>query len=247
MNSFFEKISLLQIFVFSSAILSILTEVYIISKNVREKMNCKVKLNNRKVAEHQVYNENVNSDVGYGRIILVSIIDGHVDDIKITNASSQFEDTSITDGKKIYITNEIFQVSQHIDDIIRSMDNVAEQANSLSLSASIEAERADGLGEGFKVVADEIERLSIENSKAAKEIQACIDLINNLDKVNVKYDSQRGVNHQGRNVHRKENSMESKYLTTLHHGRVIKRRRNHVTKRMVSAIQKYICLIDDSP
>ncbi|RLM59259.1 methyl-accepting chemotaxis protein [Halobellus sp. Atlit-31R] len=66
---------------------------------------------------------------------------------------------------------------QGINQVVATIDEIADQTNILALNASIEAARAGSAGEGFAVVAEEIKSLAAETSERTEEIADSIESV----------------------------------------------------------------------
>jgi len=88
------------------------------------------------------------------------------------------------------LENEMAKIessSQEISDIIRIINDIAEQTELLSLNASIESARAGESGRGFNVVSGEVRKLAEKTSQAANRVYGLITNNNNLIKAGVNY------------------------------------------------------------
>ena len=65
--------------------------------------------------------------------------------------------------------------SRAIEDIIASVQDLADQSNLLAVNASIEAARAGDQGKGFAVVAHEIKTLADQSKEATEHIRTILD------------------------------------------------------------------------
>jgi methyl-accepting chemotaxis protein len=76
--------------------------------------------------------------------------------------------------------NEAGKQSEHIDEILRSIQDIAERTNMLSLNASIEAAHAGDAGKGFAIVAQEIRDLAGLSSASAENISKLLGVMRDI-------------------------------------------------------------------
>jgi methyl-accepting chemotaxis protein len=86
-----------------------------------------------------------------------------------------------TAAARVSQTNEdvaaLNEAASRIGDIVRLINDIAEQTNLLALNATIEAARAGEAGKGFAVVASEVKSLAVQTGKATASIS---DQINGI-------------------------------------------------------------------
>jgi methyl-accepting chemotaxis protein len=80
-------------------------------------------------------------------------------------------------GKSAVSVLTLSEKTQQISEILRTVRELAERSNILSLNASIEAARAGEAGKGFGVVAVEVKNLADQSKAAAAQIQEIINEI----------------------------------------------------------------------
>ena len=97
----------------------------------------------------------------------------------VTDLSSHVNDTTNVTKEIIEEITVLNQDALSINEIIATIEDIAEETDLLSLNASIEAARAGDAGRGFAVVADNIRKFAERSNDAAGEIRKIVGALQN--------------------------------------------------------------------
>ena len=95
--------------------------------------------------------------------------------------STQISTAAVSEAEQMNDkVQSLSSAAQTVGEVVKLINDIAEQTNLLALNATIEAARAGEAGKGFAVVASEVKQLATQTANATSDISSQISAIQNV-------------------------------------------------------------------